>query len=81
VASGQTHFIHEFADKAFKEVGLDYREFVKSDPAFFRPAEVELLVGDATKARCNLGWKPEYTFESLIKEMVQNDLREAALGL
>jgi GDPmannose 4,6-dehydratase len=81
VASGQTHYIHEFADKAFSEVGLDYRKFVKSVPAFFRPAEVELLVGDATKARRKLGWKPEYTFDSLIREMVQNDLQEVASGL
>jgi GDPmannose 4,6-dehydratase len=81
VASGQTHHIYEFAEKAFREVGLDYREFVKSDPAFFRPAEVELLIGDPTKARRKLGWKPEYTFDALVKEMVQNDLQEVASGM
>jgi GDPmannose 4,6-dehydratase len=76
IASGQTHYIREFAEKAFAHAGLDYRQFVKTSPEFFRPAEVDLLKGDPTKAREKLGWKPEYSFDQLISEMVENDLRE-----
>jgi GDPmannose 4,6-dehydratase len=74
VAMGETHSVREFCDLAFSEVGLDYREFVHEDPQFFRPAEVDLLVGDATRAREILGWHPTYTFRQLVSEMVANDL-------
>ena len=74
VATGETHSVREFCDLAFKEVGLDYRDYVVTDPMFFRPAEVELLVGDAYKARKVLGWEPEYTFTGLVSGMVQTDL-------
>lgn len=74
VATGETHSVREFCDLAFKGVGLDYRDWVVTDPMFFRPAEVELLVGDAYKARKVLGWEPEYTFNDLVSEMVQTDL-------
>jgi GDPmannose 4,6-dehydratase len=73
VASGETHSVGEFCELAFAEVGLDYRDFVKLDPALLRPAEVDLLVGDAAKARRVLGWKPTYTFRDLVAEMVRCD--------
>lgn len=76
VATGETHSVREFCELAFAEVGLDYREFVSVDERFYRPAEVDLLVGDATKARLRLGWRPIYTFKQLVSEMVQSDLEE-----
>ena len=77
VATGESHSVREFCELAFAEVGMDYREFVKLDERFYRPAEVDLLVGNATKARQVLGWKPRYTFAELIKQMVQVDLEMA----
>ena len=74
VATGETHSVREFCDLAFSEVGLDYRNFVVEDPQFFRPAEVDLLVGDASRARETFGWKPTYTFRQLVSEMVASDL-------
>src|ERR1044071_7268665 len=74
VATGQTHTVREFCELAFGEVGLDYRKYVRTDERFLRPAEVDLLVGDATKARTELGWKSTYTFPELVSEMVQADL-------
>jgi GDPmannose 4,6-dehydratase len=78
VATGESHSVAEFCEKAFAEVGLDYRDFVVTDERLRRPAEVDQLVGDASKARTVLGWKPEYTFEDMIKEMVRFDLALAA---
>ena len=75
VATGETHTVREFCELAFGEVGLDYREYVRTDERFLRPAEVDLLVGDATKARRELGWVSQYTFPQLVSEMVQSDLR------
>lgn len=74
VATGETHSVREFCEVAFAEVGLDWREYVVTDPAFVRPAEVDLLVGDATKARRVLGWQPEVDFRGLVKMMVAADL-------
>ena len=74
VASGGSHTVREFCELAFAEAGLDYREHVVKDEKFFRPAEVESLIGDSTKARTTLGWAPEYEFEELVKDMVRNDL-------
>lgn len=74
IATGETHSVREFCDLAFSEVGLDYREFVIEDPRFYRPAEVELLVGDATRAREILGWRPTHTFRGLVSEMVAHDM-------
>jgi GDPmannose 4,6-dehydratase len=73
VASGSSHSVREFCELAFGEVGLDYEKYVVIDDRFYRPAEVDQLVGDATKIR-ELGWKPEYNFEALIKDMVHSDL-------
>jgi GDPmannose 4,6-dehydratase len=74
IATGETHSVRELCELAFAEVGLDYRDYVKVDQRYYRPAEVDLLVGDAEKARTTLGWKPKYTFRELIKEMVASDL-------
>ena len=75
VATGETHSVREFCDVAFGEAGLDWKEFVLSDPKFFRPAEVEVLTGNAGKASAALGWHRRYDFKALIREMVQSDLR------
>ena len=80
VATGETHSVREFCELAFREVGLDYREFVIEDPRFYRPAEVDLLVGDATRAHQILGWKPSYTFRQLVKEMVEYDVQNLSRG-
>ena len=80
IATGETHSIREFLDLAFAEVGIDdWQPYVRKDPKFLRPAEVDLLIGDASKAKETLGWKPEVSFAQLVKMMVENDLEiEAA---
>jgi GDPmannose 4,6-dehydratase len=80
VATGETHSVREFCELAFAEAGLDYRDFVKRDEAVYRPAEVDLLIGDASKAQEALGWKPTVNFAGLIKEMVQADLELTAVS-
>jgi len=80
VATGVTHTVRELCELAFAEVDLDWREYVRVDVQFYRPAEVDLLVGDATKARKILGWQPRYTFEEMIREMMQADLQIARQG-
>ena len=77
VATGETHSVREFCEEAFGSVGLDWKEFVKVDAKYFRPAEVDLLLGDATKARTVLGWEPKVTFRGLAKLMVEADLESA----
>jgi GDPmannose 4,6-dehydratase len=67
--------VREFVDLAFREAGLDYRDHVVVDPAFFRPAEVQFLLGDASKARHVLGWEPKVAFAELVRMMVREDLR------
>ncbi len=74
LATGQSHSVREFCEAAFQEVGLDYRDHVVTDPALFRPAEVDLLLGDASLARKALGWKPVVSFKDLVAEMVKTDL-------
>jgi GDPmannose 4,6-dehydratase len=74
IATGETHSVREFCEVAFGHAGLDYEEFVVIDPEFFRPAEVDLLVGDPSKARAKLGWKPKVDFETLAVMMVDADL-------
>jgi len=76
VATGITHSIEDLVRLAFAEIGVEnWRDYVRQDPKFFRPAEVDLLIGDASKAHSELGWKPEVAFPELIKMMVANDLR------
>ena len=80
IASGESHTVREFCELAFGEVGLNYHDYVVVDERFYRPAEVESLVGDSSKARRVLNWKPRYTFAELVKLMVQNDLQAVAGG-
>jgi GDPmannose 4,6-dehydratase len=74
VGMGETHSVRELAEIAFRHVGLDYRQHVVSDPRYYRPAEVELLLADPAKARHELGWKPKVSFEQLVTMMVDADL-------
>lgn len=79
IATGETHTIEELVQLAFAQVGLDdWKKYVRQDPKFFRPAEVDLLIGDASKAREQLGWEPEVTFPELVKMMVAHDLQREA---
>src|SRR5512145_1021810 len=74
VATEETHSIREFLDEAFGLLGLDWKGYVEHDPRYERPAEVELLLGDATRAKTKLGWKPRVTFKGLVKMMIESDL-------
>jgi GDPmannose 4,6-dehydratase len=74
IATGRTHSVRVLCEVAFGYLGLDYRDYVISDPKFYRPAEVDQLVGDASKARRILGWEPRVSFEELIHMMVDADL-------
>jgi GDPmannose 4,6-dehydratase len=79
IATGETHTIEELVKLAFAEVGIDdWHKYVRQDPKFFRPAEVDLLIGDASKAREKLGWVPEVGFPELVKMMVAHDLHHEA---
>ncbi|MEN6604854.1 MAG: GDP-mannose 4,6-dehydratase [Bryobacteraceae bacterium] len=75
VATGETHSVREFAELAFKFAGLDYKDYVVVDRQLYRPAEVNLLLGDATKAHEQLGWTRKITFADLVREMVETDCR------
>lgn len=75
IATGETHSVREFCELAFGYVGLDYRDYVVIDQRFMRPAEVDLLIGDASKARQKLGWQPRTTFPELVQMMVEADLQ------
>src|SRR6201988_11273 len=75
IATGKTHSVRELCQLAFAEAGLDYRDFVKVDERYYRPAEVDLLVGDCSKATRVLGWTPTHTFEEMIQEMVKEDMK------
>ncbi len=79
IAMGETHTVREFLELSFGAVGLDYNDYVKIDPRYFRPTEVDLLIGDPTKARNALGWKPKTSFKELVHLMVYNDLKLAGL--
>jgi len=73
IATGETHSVAEFAQEAFGLLGLDWQKYIEVDPRYFRPAEVDLLLGDAGKACRKLGWKPKVTFKELVKMMVEHD--------
>ncbi len=75
VATGETHSVRELVEVAFDCVGLEWKKYVVEDPAFVRPAEVDLLIGDASKAKRQLGWKPEVSFEELVRRMVFADMQ------
>jgi GDPmannose 4,6-dehydratase len=74
IGTGKTFSVRELCEAAFAHVGLDYRQHVVQDPRFFRPAEVDLLISDPTRAREVLGWEPRVSFEALVKMMVDADL-------
>src|SRR5947207_13822009 len=80
IATGETHSVREFAELAFSHVGLDYQKYVVNDPDLFRPAEVNLLLGDSSKARAKLGWKNRVGFEDLVREMVEEDCLALGVG-
>jgi len=76
ISTGETHSIREFLDAAFKHIGIDdWSNYVGQDPRFMRPAEVDVLRGDSTKAQTNLNWKPKTSFEDLVGKMVSNDIK------
>jgi GDPmannose 4,6-dehydratase len=77
IATGETHSVKEFLDLAFGHLGLDWREHVKQDPRYLRPSEVDLLLGDATRAKERLGWSPRTSFPELVKLMAEHDLELA----
>jgi GDPmannose 4,6-dehydratase len=80
VASGETHSVRELADLAFSRVGLEYQKYVVLDEKLFRPAEVDVLLGDPSLARQKLGWKYDLAFSELVYEMVDSDVRSLVDG-
>lgn len=78
IATGETHSVREFIEEAFAYAGLDWKEFVSTDERYHRPAEVDVLIGDATKAKEKLGWQPKTTFKELCRLMVDADMKIAA---
>ena len=81
LATGETHSVREFLEEAFGYAGLDWNEFVVIDPRYFRPAEVDHLIGDYSKAKQKLGWEPRTSFEELIRLMVDADLELLGRGV
>ena len=79
IATGESHSVREFVEVAFDHVGLDWNAYVRESPELYRPAEVNSLLGDASRARATLGWRPKTTFEQLVGEMLEADCR--ALGV
>jgi GDPmannose 4,6-dehydratase len=80
IATGETHSVRELLDEAFGYLGLDWSRHVEIDPRYFRPAEVDLLLGDASKARQRLGWEPTVSFPDLVRLMVDKDLADLNRG-
>jgi len=74
IATGEAHSVRELCELAFGHVGLDYRELVEKDPRYYRPTEVDHLLGDASKARAQLGWAPRTSFRELVRLMMEADL-------
>ena len=81
IATGETHSVREFLDEAFGLVGLDWKKYVEIDPRYYRPAEVDLLLGNPAKAKEKLGWKPKTTFKELVRIMLEYDLKNVGLSL
>ena len=75
IATGRTSTVRDMCKIAFENIGLNYQDFLVIDPKFFRPAEVELLLGDASKAKAKLSWEPTIDLEAMIIEMVEADIR------
>jgi len=80
IVTGETHSVQAFLEEAFTYVGLDWQEFVKYDARYDRPAEVDLLIGDASKAKCKLGWEPQTRFQDLVHLMVDADIESVNQG-
>ena len=77
IATGETHSVREFAEKVFQKLDLDYKKHIEIDQRYFRPTEVDALLGDASKARKQLGWEPKVSFDQLINMMIESDLELA----
>jgi GDPmannose 4,6-dehydratase len=77
IATGETHSVREFVEEAFGYLNMDWKEYVEIDPWYYRPSEVDMLLGDASKARKELGWKPRIGFKQLVRLMVDHDLNLA----
>jgi GDPmannose 4,6-dehydratase len=80
IATNETHSVREFAEKAFAEAGLDWKDYVVIDQEFYRPAEVHLLQGDYSKAKRILGWEPSVRFEELLRMMVLSDMNNRTIS-
>lgn len=77
IATGETHSVREFLDETFGYLDLDWKDYVEIDPRYYRPAEVDLLIGDSSRARQKLGWEPKVSFRQLVRMMVDSDLEQA----
>jgi len=77
IATGETHSVQEFVEETFSYLDLDWKKYVEIDPWYYRPSEVDLLLGDSSKARRELGWEPKVGFKDLVKLMVNHDLNLA----
>ena len=80
VSSGDMHSVEEFTEIVFSKLGMDYRDYVEIDPRLYRPTEVDALCGDSTKLRTELGWSQKYTFDMLVNEMIESDMKLAKMG-
>jgi len=76
VATGETHSVRELCDHVFNYLGMDYKDYVTQNPAYMRPEELKYLKGDSSKIREMLGWRPEYTFETMLNEMIEKWMKE-----
>lgn len=81
IATGETHSVKEFLEEAFNYLDLDWQEYVEIDPRYFRPTEVEILIGDASKAKKKLKWEPKVKFKELVKIMEEADLEAEKMKL
>jgi GDPmannose 4,6-dehydratase len=79
IATGETHTVQKLVEVAFGHAGLDWKKYVVQDPAFLRPAEVDLLIGDPSKAKKQLGWQPKVSFEQMIQMMVDSDIKRLSV--
>jgi GDPmannose 4,6-dehydratase len=76
VATGETHSVRQLCEVVFQKLGMNYQDYVVQNPKFMRPEELKYLKGDSSKAREILGWKPEYTFETMLEEMIEKWQKE-----